>query len=154
MKRFSLFFITALTLLLLSCGKLKQNTAIVALTNEVYGAGESLYFRFNITDTSETYRIYFTSRFSQQYIMNMLPISVLYISPEGKRFSDTLRLYLNEGDYNTEYLKSGVWRDYRWLYRDGATFPEKGVWLISVKNTHIKNLTGIKELGISLKQKR
>lgn len=154
MKRFNLFSIIVLSLIVSSCGKLKQNTATVALSNDVYAAGENLYYRFNITDTSKAYKIYFTSRFSGRYIMKALPLSLLYISPEGKRFADTLNLNLNEGDFNTEYLKNGVWRDYRWLYRDGAVFPEKGIWLVSVKNMHFKNLSGIKELGISLKEKR
>jgi gliding motility-associated lipoprotein GldH len=153
MKRFNILSIIVISLFLSACGKLKQNTATVALSNDTYASGENLYYRFNITNPIKAYRVYFTSRFSGRYIMKELPISILYISPQGKRFSDTIKLYLNEGDLKTEYLKNGVWRDYRWLYRDGVRFPEKGIWLISVKNMHQKNLSGLKELGISLMEK-
>lgn len=154
MKRFNFLFIAVISLLLISCGKLKQNTATVTLSNEVFAGGENLYFRFNISDTTRMYKIFFTSRFSERYVLNMLPLGILYISPQGKRYSDTLKLFLNEGNYNTEYIKSGIWRDYRWVYRDKVVFPENGVWLVSVKNLHLKQLVGLKELGISLKEKK
>lgn len=147
--------LTLATLLLVtSCVKFKQNTVGVSPQGEKLAASENLYYRFNITDTTVPYKIFFSARFSNKFILNNLPLGILYISPQGKRYSDTIRLYLNETDPHTEFVKNGNWRDYRWLYRDGAMFPEKGIWLVSVKNIHIKEMYGIRELALSLKQKR
>jgi hypothetical protein len=154
MRQPTVFVLLLTAILTISCGEFRQNTASVKLRNEVFSASESLYLRVNITNPGKKNIIYFTARFSNAFIMTSLPLSVLYISPEGKRYSDTVTLYLNQYDKNTEFVRNGNWRDYRWLYRNGVIFPEKGVWLISVKNTHIKNVYGVKELGISLKQNR
>ncbi len=153
MRRVVVLTLAAL-LLVTSCVKFKQNTVGVSPQGEKLAASENLYYRFNITDTTVPYKIFFSARFSNKFILNNLPLGILYISPQGKRYSDTIRLYLNETDPNTEFVKNGNWRDYRWLYRDGAMFPEKGIWLVSVKNIHIKEMYGIRELALSLKQKR
>lgn len=154
MRRLTILTLLIIAVLSISCSKLRQNAVTVSMPGENFGQGEIVYFRFNITDTIPLYKVFLTTRFSRRYILSELPLSLLYISPSGIRYTDTMRFYLNNGDFNTEHVKNGNWRDYRWLYRDGVSFPEKGVWLISVKNIHVKKLSGIEELGISLMQKR
>lgn len=114
-----------------------------------------LKFRFEINDTVSEYRIFFYTRVLDGFKGDSLPVVLTVMSPEGKKYHDTISFPLvKKGNVNNlEEVRSGVWRDLRWLYRDGAILPKKGLWVFSV--THLspaKNLQNIKDFNIMLKQ--
>jgi len=78
------------------------------------------------------------------------------LSPEGKRYRDTLYFpILNKVEHGvTEVVESGIWKDVRWLYRDGVSFPKKGLWVFTVKQISPEdNKHNIRDMGITLRAK-
>lgn len=115
-----------------------------------------LKFRFRVVDTVAEYRIYFYTRVLSDFKKESLPLVMTVMSPDGKRFRDTISFPLvSKNNYGgIEEAKSGVWRDVRWLYRDGVTFPKTGLWIFTINHLTSKNdLSSIGELGLTLKEK-
>ncbi|MEN6618103.1 MAG: hypothetical protein ABFC28_01165 [Rikenellaceae bacterium] len=111
--------------------------------------------RVEITDTVSEYRIYFYTRILDGFKGESLPMILTITSPDGRRFRDTISFPLaEEGNYgNVEEVRSGIWRDLRWLYRDGVVFPKSGLWVFSVKQASSDNLQKIRDMGVTIKEK-
>jgi len=116
----------------------------------------SFKFRFKVVDTVAEYRIYFYTRVVSDFKGANLPLEMTILSPEGKRYLDTLYFpILNKTKYGViEVVKSGIWKDVRWLYRDGVIFPKKGLWVFTVKQILVQdNRRNIRELGMNINSK-
>lgn len=146
------FLVLFLVLVLSSCNQRTNSVESIQFKDYSMDSGDFIYFRVEISDPNEKNDIYFSARFSHRYILQHLPLEIVYISPSGKRYSDITDLPLIGKDKYIEFNKQGVWRDYRWLHKRGVVFPEKGVWMIRVSNTHIKRVNGIKELGLTMRK--
>lgn len=76
------------------------------------------------------------------------------LSPDGKRYRDTLTLpVLPDGKHGAvEISESGVWRDARWIYREGVTFPRKGLWVLTINHLSTRDdLNNISNFTVTLK---
>lgn len=116
----------------------------------------SVYSNFpvEITDTLSEYRIYFNVRLQDRFNEDSLPMVLIISSPGGEKFMDTISFPLVK-DIKHNYVqevRSGEWRDLRWLYRDRVKFPRSGKWDFTVKHlSNNENLQKIRDLQITIK---
>lgn len=119
-------------------------------------SASSFKFRFRVSDTVAGFKFFLYTRVVADFKEESIPLEMIVLSPEGKRYLDTLYFpILNTSKYGVvDVVKSGIWKDVRWLYRDGVTFPKKGLWLFTVKQiSPLDNKLNIKEMGIMIKAK-
>lgn len=113
-------------------------------------------FRFRVAETHTEYNIYFHTRVSTDFKGGSLPIVMTVLSPDNKRYTDTLSFPLTSRyKYGAiQIVRSGVWTDVKWLYRKGVTFPKKGLWLFSINQlSSMDNLKNTGDLGITITRK-
>lgn len=113
-----------------------------------------LYFPVEITDSLSEYSIYLNVRLPDHFNEVSIPMVLTISSPGGDMFRDTISFPLVK-DVKYSYIqevRSGVWRDLRWLYRDRVKFPASGKWMFTVKHlSNSETLKKIKDLQISIK---
>lgn len=102
-------------------------------SNEKFDVGEFMEFRIPSLDTALLYNVDLYARVHSLSNAQELPILLKIISPEGRRFIDTIRLNMYSNLDNPIYAKSGAWRDYRWSYRSKVNLPERGTWYLRVE---------------------
>lgn len=113
-----------------------------------FDSGEFLEYRVASTDSSCFYDIDVYARIHHSSKADKIPLIIRIISPAGKIYADTLRLNANNNSAYPSYARSGVWRDYKWSYRNRVTLPENGTWYFRVDLIEGSNpVSGLTELG-------
>ncbi len=111
-------------------------------------------FPVEIKDSLSEYNIYFNVRLPDHFNEVSIPLVLTISSPVGDMFRDTISFPLVK-DAKYSYIKevrSGVWRDLRWLYRDGVKFPVCGKWNFTVQHLSDKEkMKKIRDLQILIK---
>ncbi|MFA6335068.1 MAG: hypothetical protein WCX48_05850 [Bacteroidales bacterium] len=129
--------------------------SLLTLVSCSYECESRQKFRFRVDDSLALYDIFLYTRILPGFKGGSLPVVLTVMSPDGKRFCDTLSFPLSsENRYGTvEEVKSGVWRDIKWLYRDGVTFPRTGLWVFTVDHlSHKDNLNNVRDFAITLEK--
>ncbi|MEA5005629.1 MAG: hypothetical protein VB022_04360 [Rikenellaceae bacterium] len=105
------------------------------------------WFRLINRNIEKTYNIDFTLRVSRAYKGSELPLRLEILSPEGKRYADTLRIPVKRNTHNhyINIISSGVWNDIIWHYRKNVAFPETGKWLFAVYYIETEKKEGMVE---------
>jgi hypothetical protein len=112
------------------------------------------WFRLINRNVGKTYNIDFSLRVSRAYKGHELPLRLEILSPEGKRYVDTLRIPVNRETHNhtVSIIPSGVWNDIIWHYRKDVSFPEMGKWLFAVHYIDPEKKKGkVEELEMRIK---
>ena len=137
-----------ISLFLISCARQDKFEAYTAkIKNQTFYVNEKLEYRFKAKDSLRVFDIDVFMRFSPAYKDIEQSFAVAIFSPDGIKYTDTLKF---KAGLSKELRHSGLWRDVRWQYRKGITFPQNGSWLIRIENTTGKDIEGVGEISIIL----
>lgn len=152
-RRLSLLMLVAATLL--SCIRAGDFETYTARPQKgQFVSGSYLEFRIPVEDTLTPVNIEIFARIHSESGLVELPLRFRIGSPSGKWYADSLSLQLT-GEGKEMFSRSGMWRDFRWVYRKGVIFPESGTWYIQAYHTSdVRVLEGVGELGIIVKKSR
>ena len=146
-KSKSKFLFLLLSLFLFSCAGQEQFDTYSAKTKEnTLSVNDKLEYRFKIADTLQLYNIDVFMRVSRDFEGQALPVCITLFSPDGQKYRDTLTFKVSAGVYQ----ESGLWRDYKWKYRNSVTFPRSGSWLVLVENNSKSEIKGVGEISFIL----
>lgn len=147
-------FISILILIISSCGQIKQEeTKIIQSDQKGLSSAVSLSTSFFIKDSLKHYDIQITARMTPEFKLSSLPLRLILKDPLENTYSDTLKLGVRQVAGNPEIKKTGLWTDYRWRYREDVSFNRRGKWLFTFKHIHTKDIKGIKEIGVTLRER-
>ncbi|OFY39821.1 MAG: hypothetical protein A2X18_02315 [Bacteroidetes bacterium GWF2_40_14] len=110
-------------------------------------------FPVEITDTLSEYSIHFNIRLPEHFDEDSIPMVLTISSPVGEKFRDTISFPIAKNVKYTyvQEVRSGVWRDLRWIYRDKVKFPRRGKWEFTVKHlSNMDKLQKIRDLQITI----
>jgi len=110
-------------------------------------------FPVEISDTLAEYQILFNVRIPDHFGEVSIPMVLTISSPGGEKFRDTISFPLvKDVKYNyVQEVRSGVWRDLRWIYRDRVEFPRSGKWDFTIKHLSNKEmLQKIRDMQITI----
>lgn len=117
-----------------------------------FKAGSYLEYRIPVDDSLALYNLEVYARIHSESGLVELPLRFRIGSPSGRWYTDSLSLLLT-GEGKEMFSRSGMWRDFRWVYRKGITFPEKGTWYIQAFQISDEPvLEGVGEIGIIVKK--
>lgn len=119
-----------------------------------FSADSYLEFRIPVQDTITPVNLDLFARVHSESGLVQLPLRLRIGSPAGKWYADSLTLQLT-GEGKEMFSRSGMWRDFRWIYRKGIVFPESGTWYFQIYQTSdTRIIKGIGEFGIIVKKNR
>lgn len=101
-------------------------------SSRTFDPGEFLEYRVASADSLSFYDIDIYARVHYSAEVDKIPLILRIVSPDGKKYADTLRLNISNNPVYPVYSRSGVWRDYRWSYRKGISLPVIGTWYLRV----------------------
>lgn len=137
-----------ISLFLISCARQDKFEAYTAkIKNQTFSVNEKLEYRFKTKDTLQVFDIDVFMRFSSAYKDIEQSFAVAVFSPDGRKYTDTLKF---KAGLPKEPHRSGLWRDVRWQYRKGITFPKNGSWFIRIENTTGRDIEGVGEISLIL----
>lgn len=139
-----------ISLFLISCARQDKFEAYtVKIKNQTFSVNHKLEYRFKAKDSLQVFDIDVFMRFSSDYKDIEQSLAVAIFSPDGRKYTDTLKL---KAGLPKELHHSGLWRDVKWQYRKGITFPKNGSWLIRIENTTGRDIEGVGEISLILKE--
>jgi len=136
------------SLFLFSCGRQEQfETYSAKIGDNVLSVTDKLEYRFKIDDTLQLYDIDVFMRFSHDFEGQSIPLSITLFSPDGRKYRDSIEF---NADPSRNYQRLGLWKDYKWKYRNKVTFPRSGNWFVLVGNASNSEIKGIGEISFIL----
>lgn len=137
-----------ISIFLISCtSRDKFEVYTAKVKNQTFTDNERLEYRFKTEDSLLFFDIDVFMRFSPDYKDTEQSLTVAIFSPDGTKYTDTLKL---KAGLPKELNNSGLWKDVRWKYRKGITFPKNGSWLIRIENSTGKDIEGVGEISLIL----
>ncbi len=116
--------------------------------------GEFLEYRIPSDDSLALFDIDLYARMHSKAEAISIPAVLRVVSPSGRKFSDTLHLDLSRASSTGMFSRSGIWKDFRWSYRRGVAFPERGTWYLRLElKQGSKEIHGLTEMGFILIRK-
>lgn len=138
------------SLFLISCTRQDKFEAYTAkIKNQTFSVNEKLEYRFKTKDSLQIFDIDVFMRLSSDYKDTEQSFAIVVFSPDGRKYTDTLKF---KAGLSKELSRSGLWRDVRWQYRKGISFPKNGSWLIRIENTTGRDIEGVGEISLILKE--
>ncbi len=155
-KNFSikLFVIFACVVLfaLTACDKTRFYNKTVQTPKNGWKASDTLYYTFNIQDTTQLYNFYFEVRNTSDYNKQNLYLFITAFYPNKTFSRDTAECLLAAPDGKWLGKGMGKFKDSRFLFRKGVRFRNSGEHTIAVNQAmRDENVQGIKAIGIILK---
>ncbi len=92
----------------------------------------SYYSNFVCSDTTLLYTVYFYARVPEMFISDSLPVTIYTNTPDGSNYSVKHTFNLSDSSAIKE-VKSGLWSDYKWLYKKEFSFNRIGLWRFNIK---------------------
>ncbi len=113
--------------------------------------GEEAVFELDIRDSITPHTLYICAQIDNNYSFNkekIIPIKVLFISPDSLLYNDTLDLPLNVIEDKKYQRQHGRILQLEWPYLKGAKVNRTGVWKIKIshrdkENSVYKNILGL-----------
>jgi gliding motility-associated lipoprotein GldH len=125
----------------------------VHLKNNLWKAGDTLFYNFNSKDTLATYDFYFEIRNTTDYDMQNLYLFITAYYPGNTYSRDTAECILAAADGKWFGKGMGKHKDNRFLFRKGVRFRKPGNYIIAVNQAmRTDTLNGISDVGILIKK--
>ncbi len=126
-------------ILLYGCGRPVKDYGYISM-NPVRGweKGRDLTFSLEMEDTVNIYSIYFTSRIKNNRSINDIngfPVNVIFRSPDGQYYSDTISLPLNIIQKRKLYRMTNGIMEIEWPYLKNIRNDRSGTWHITIRQT-------------------
>lgn len=128
--------------------------------SEGWPATDTLVFKLEAPDTTQTYDLFFNTRLNQDYEFNNLYLIANISFPNGKQIGDTLEYEMAYPDGKLMGTGFGSVKESKLWYKSNVVFSEKGEYSIKVKHAMRKfgnvdaldTLQGVMDFGIHLER--
>jgi gliding motility-associated lipoprotein GldH len=141
------------TLVLSSCDKQRVFEDYYTTNNNVWHSDSIADFQFDIQQPNENYNLLFNVRNLESYSYSNLWFFVDIVAPDLTILRDTVECQLALP--NGKWLGKGTGGVYhsQFSYRFDITFPEKGIYSISLQQAMREvNLKGISDIGLRIEK--
>jgi len=155
MKRTGIFITIALAAFVLtSCWKNVQYEKILDIEEATWQQDDTLYFEFEITDTTVEHTIFYDLRYTINYPYKNLYIYYALQDSSGKVLDKNLqRMSLFDHTGKPHGSSIGDTYDYRLLAVTGVKFPYSGKYVMAInQEMRVDALKGMDAVGIRIEQ--
>ena len=154
-KRGRYAFVLILTsfLLLPSCTSDVIFTDSLVMPQKKWGLFDSSVFKIPVTDTINSYNIFFTIRTGTSYPFRNIYLFVTTTSPNGKTITDTLEYYLADEKGKWYGKGFGDIHELNLPYRSNVFFPVKGTYQFKIQHgMRVEDLKGVYDFGLRIEK--
>ncbi len=121
---------------------------------EAWHMEDTVRFEVPIDDTLSLHELYLDVRNTTDYAYSNLFLFMDIEFPDGRVLRDTLECILAARDGSWTGKGFGRIKSNRFLFRDDAWFPDKGVYAFKVsQGMRYEKLSGISDIGIRIERK-
>lgn len=150
-KLLSLFLLSFMAVLVVSCGRRYLYDDIHSLPGESWTIEQKERFDFEVTDTTITYRVFFHVRNMIDYRYSNLYLFMTTQFPNGNLTRDTLECILAQPDGQWTGKGFGKIKENLILLNPALKFPLLGHYVVDIQHAMREDdLKGISDIGIRI----
>jgi gliding motility-associated lipoprotein GldH len=138
---------------LYACDKSLIYTDSSVFPDEVWALDNVPVYKPAVTDTVNSYNIFFNIRTGTSYPFRNIWLFVTTTSPSGKSITDTLQ-YMLADEKGKWYGKGfGDVRELNLPFKTSKYFPEAGTYIFNIRHgMRIENLKGVYDIGLRIER--
>ena len=149
----NLFFVLALLIMFSSCDPQRIYEKNIQVNPNGWPSGEDVLFEVPVNDSLMLYNFYINLRHTENYKFSNLYLFIETHFPGGSQASDTIELILADNTGKWYGKGFGKIKEYQVLIRQAVTFPDTGIYKISiVQGMRDENLQGVEDIGIRIER--
>lgn len=140
-------------MLFVACGNKVFYAESQSVDEDGWNADDPIYFKVDITDTTQFYDIYVDVRNTVGYPYANTFFFITTTFPDNTYAADTLECPLADPTGKWYGKKSGRFVDNRYFFRRNTRFPMVGTYRFTVRHgMRDKSITGLNDVGLRLER--
>lgn len=147
-KKVGMSSLLLLILLVSACIRPRVYSEYRTISPEGWGMSDELFYSFYVTDTTKTYTITASLRYSPEFELKTLPIGIVYEDPHRHFDTKTIMWPLDAPDKFTAQTGYNIFQT-AYTIDKARKFPSAGLYTISLRHLSRDTLlVGVVEMGL------